>query len=311
MTEEQRRLYTYFTREGFLPIDRGSFPEFRAFDGGNIRLGEMTATVAAVWASAYSALYKSIKGCLCSVWFFQGEPPVYFEVNCPENSPQEAVDILYDLSVKAGLPFLQIYGIDENCLDAYQNIKGYDVRTEYNEDHSEYAYWIQDLLDLSGKANYYKRKRLKKCFDMPNLSVRPMKDAALCLKIQEEWCKEQDCAFCRSFVGCEKEALQVMIDIFDGTYTGLFLYIDEKPVGYTICQKMGKEVAFLYFGKAVIPDGFLYLIYTMFKDNLTGVEYMNINEDMGNMGLRQFKTHLSAHKKWRKYLCTYTKRSGL
>jgi hypothetical protein len=45
----------------------------------------------------------------------------------------------------------------------------------------------------------------------------------------------------------------------------------------------------------------------MYKEYLTGVEYMNMSEDMGHTGLRQFKSHLSVHEFWRKYICTYTK----
>jgi hypothetical protein len=45
------------------------------------------------------------------------------------------------------------------------------------------------------------------------------------------------------------------------------------------------------------------LVKTYFSD----VAYLNINEDMGNTGLRVFKAELSIHELWRKYACTFTK----
>jgi hypothetical protein len=184
------------------------------------------------------------------------------------------------------------------------------MKTEYSDDHSEYAYRIKDVLELSGGINFYKRKRLKKCFAMSNISVRPItsENVYTCLTIQEAWCCKQDCSFCNSFAGCEKQALKVMVTIFkEPLYKGLILYHDEHPVGYVICEKKDNSLVFLYFGKATVPDFFVYLIYMIVKMYFSDVEYLNINEDMGNQGLRQFKAHLSAYDLWRKYGCTFTK----
>lgn len=311
MNEQTHRIRDAFLQQDFLPINKESYPLFKNYDKGELLLAEMTATVATVWASAYNALYKCIDGYLCSLWFFR--ETVYFEINPPADPHrplQNIIDILYDLSVKAGLSALTIYAVEESYLEQYQNFKGYTVKTEYSDDHSEYVYRITDLLELSGSVNFYKRKRLKRCFEPAGIVLQTMthENAGLCLEIQEAWCRSQDCAICGSFVGCEKQALEMMIALFDGAvYTGLILYHDGTPSGYVICEKMNEKMAYLYFGKALMQDFFVYLIYVMFKDYLGGVECMNINEDMGNKGLRQFKAHLSAHQLWRKYLCIYTK----
>jgi hypothetical protein len=311
VNEQTRKIRDIFLRRDFLPISKESYPLFKSYDRGELLLAEMTATVATVWASAYDALYKCIDGYLCSLWFFR--ETVYFEINPPVNprrSLQDIVDILYDLSVAAGLSALTVYAVEEAQLEQYRNFEGYTVKTEYSDDHSEYAYRTADLLELSGSVNFYKRKRLKKCFETADIVLWTMtrENAGLCLEIQEAWCRSQDCAVCGSFVGCEKQALQMMMTLFDSAvYTGLILYHGERPAGYIICEKMNEKTAYLYFGKALMQDFFVYLIYMMFKEYLGGVEYMNINEDMGNKGLRQFKAHLSAHQLWRKYLCTYTK----
>jgi hypothetical protein len=314
VTEQQNKVYDYFRKQGFLPVDTESYPVFRNYEQGDNRLGELTAVVAVVWGFAYHAVYKVIQGYLCSLWF-HGEDSAYFEILRAEGKPacslQQLVDILYNLCMEAGLPFLQIYAIEERFLEEYEALKGYAIRSEYSDDHSEYAYRIRDLLELSGGINFYKRKRIKKCVDMSNISVYPLtgENIYTCLAIQEAWCHNQECSFCHSFAGCEKQALELMTAIFEEhVYKGLLLYHDELPIGYVICEKRDDKVVFLYFGKATVPDFFVYLIYMIVKIHFPDLEYLNINEDMGNKGLRQFKAHLSAHDLWRKYTCTFMRK---
>jgi hypothetical protein len=315
MTEQHHKAHTYFKEQGFLPVTVETYPELKVYEGESV-LAEMSATITTVWAVSYHELYKIIQGYLCTVWFFEGTP-VFFEIRRPQSravpySLQEIVDTLYELSVEAGLPFLQIYAIEERFLGEYESLKGYYIKTEYSDDHSEYVYKTDDLLELSGAVNFYKRKRIKKCVAMSNISARPLtgKNIYTCLAIQEAWCRNQECSFCRSFAGCEKQALELMTTLFEEhIYKGLLLYQDDLPVGYVICEKRDNKVVFLYFGKATVPDFFVYLIYMIVKIHFSDVEYLNINEDMGNKGLRQFKAHLSTHELWRKYLCTFTKAS--
>jgi hypothetical protein len=308
------RAYRYFQQQGFLQADRGSFPVYKQYERSS-GLQEMSAAIIASWSFAYHGLYKIISGCLCGVYFYEGKP-VYFTIHHPPDPAQGAallkplIDTLWEMSREAGLPFLQIKFIDEARLGEYQAIRGYLLSTERRDSDDEYVYRVHDLLELSGTVNFYKRKRLKRCLDRPDITLRPMtsENALVCMEIEEEWCRGKDCAYCASFGGCEKKALGIMIDLFDSRiHRGLFLYQDDKPAGYIICEKVSENLSQLYFGKAVMEGYFVYLIYMMYKTCLTGVEYMNLNEDMGSMGLRLFKSHLSAHELWPKYICTYTK----
>jgi hypothetical protein len=317
VTEQVSTLYNFFRGRGFVPVGRESYPEFQNTRHDSVLL-DLSATLINTWGFALNSVYKNIYGYLCVAWFCDGSPfhggvPVYFTVLRPSGNPayplKEIIDILYGLAREAGLPFLPLESVEESFLEGYRGIEGYETKTEYSDDHSEYVYRVENLLELKGEKNFYKRKRIKKCLDMSDILVTPMtnENVKTCLEIQNEWCREQDCNYCGSFAGCEKKALNVMVDIFDEkVYTGLFLYHEKKPSGYIICEKINERVAFLYFGKATISNFFVYLIYLMFKDHLTGVQYMNMSEDMGNMGLRQFKQHLSVYELWRKYLCVFS-----
>jgi hypothetical protein len=312
MNEQAAQVYDFFQQQGFLPADQKSYPIFKKHEGDS-RLQERSAVIIASWSTEFNGLYKVIGGYLCSVYFFR-DSPVYFMIHRPQDrveySLQHIVDRLYELSRSVGLPSLRIFAIEERFLEEYKSIKGYNIQIEYKEKNSAYAYRTKDLLELSGAINYYKRKRIKKFLDNPAVSFCPLTkgNVHLCLDIEKKWCKDQDCGYCESFCGCEKKALEIMVVLFDERIQeGLLCYYEGTSAGYIICEKGSREVAFLYFGKSIIPGLFLYLIYTMFKSYITDAEYMEINDDMGNRGLCQFKSHLSAYELWRKYYCVFTK----
>ncbi|GHV25301.1 hypothetical protein AGMMS4952_02720 [Spirochaetia bacterium] len=316
MTEEYSRFHDFFEGEGFLPVDEKSYPIIKTYGRYSI-LQEMSAVIMVIWNYNYYGLYKIIEGYFCSVYFYEGRE-IYWNIHRPEEAAGNAcslghiIDILFDLCEKAGLPFFQVKLIEERFLDDFKNIESYEIDVRCFNENDEYAYKIEDLINLSGTVNYYKRKRVKKFFEMTNVSIRPMtnENMKLCFEIEEEWCKHQDCGFCISFTGCEKKAMEAMALIFDDRiHTGLFLYQDETPAGYIICEKISEKLAFLYLGKANVPDGFVYLIYIMFRDHIKA-GYMNIHEDMGHPGLRRFKTLLAPHELWRKYIVTYLKKGG-
>jgi hypothetical protein len=248
------------------------------------------------------------------VYFYEGKP-VYFALHRPpepkECSLQQIIDILYDLSRNAGLPFLQIKFIEERFLPEFEAVGGYEITTEFRRDDCEYVYKNTDMAELAGAVNAAKRQRLKKCFEDQGLSFMPITNAniGLCLEIEEQWCKGRDCSVCASFSGCEMEAMKIMTALFDERLNqGILLYNNNVPSGYAIGEIINKDLAYIYFGKALNNNHFLYILYMMSKNVYKNVEYMNGNEDMGNAGIRHFKTHCGLYSLWNKYICTFSKK---
>jgi hypothetical protein len=248
------------------------------------------------------------------VYFFDGLP-VYFTIHQPfgergEDALQCIINTLFELSRKAELPFLQIRCIEQRFFGEFETIDGYDVKTEYQDNDSEYAYRPEDLLDMAGHINKDKRWRYNKCLRKTNISFKPItkENAGLCLEIQEEWCRDRDCVICESFIGCEKKALEIMVDVFDERlYKGLLLYFGDTPVGYGIGGTLNSKAAVIYYGKSLMDDYLFYVVYMMVKMFFHDVEYVNLDSDIGNEGIRLFKTHLGPYELWRKYICTFTK----
>jgi hypothetical protein len=317
MTAKTAQLYSFFLQEGFFPVGKESFPRIQNFKQTSILL-DLSATLTNTWGVPLNSLYKNIRGCICVVWFCDGSPyhggsPLYYTILCPQDSEyslKQVIDVLYDFSLKAALSFLPVESIDEQFLEDYTAVAGYKTETGYSDDHVEYVYKTKDLLELPGGINLNKRSRLKKFSALRGISLAPLtkKNVRLCCEIEEEWCKQRECSYCESFAGCEKKALEIMVDIFDEQiHRGLVGYIDGNPAGYAIWEQKNNRYSYLYFGKSNVRDFFLYLIYRITQDYLSGVEYFNIGEDMGNPGLRTFKKHLGVHELWRKYFCNFTK----
>ncbi|GHT65504.1 hypothetical protein FACS1894110_07540 [Spirochaetia bacterium] len=307
----------YFLRQGFLPMGINSFPVFKQFDSGGRQFHELTATVSSIWAFGFDAVYKIIDGYLCSVWFYKSGH-VYFVIQPPRSitaaaSLSQLLDTLYALAAEAGIPALQLWAVDEGLLADLRQLKAWDVLSEHSEDCSEYVYRTADIIEWNGGVNLNKRNSLKRCFNTPNIVIRPLtrENFPLCFAVEDEWCIHQDCDSCWVFAGCLKDSLKNMAEIFDNSiYDGIALYINGKPMGYAIWEIMddgaGTKIAYVYFAKSNVTNFNVYLYYMVAKDYLSvaGVEYVNNGYDMGKPGLRTFKKHLSVHELMPKYLCT-------
>jgi hypothetical protein len=292
---------------------------FRDFRGGGL-LSELTPAVSTFWAGSFHELYRFIGGALVTVFFFEGMEP-YFEINRAREesfSLEGLIDLLYESARAAGLPSLRVYAVEERFLEEYRNIPGYQVAAEYSDNHSEYVYRPADIADLAGGINHRKHTHLNKFFGRDDIEIRPMNrdNRLLFLDIEREWCGSQDCVSCSAFAGCEYRALEIMAEIYDDEYFhGLFGYAGGRASGYLVWEQREEGRAYLHFGKGLIRNFFVYLIYRLAKDELGApgaslrppAVSLNLNEDMGKEGLRQFKRHLGIYEHWRKYLCTYTK----
>ncbi|MDR0718119.1 MAG: phosphatidylglycerol lysyltransferase domain-containing protein, partial [Treponema sp.] len=325
LTESQAAARLFFLRNGFLPLGRESYAVFKNYDTGIRQFHELTAAVSTIWAFGFNAVYRIIRGFLCSVWFYSGGE-VYVYLQPPPDGLSAAgdnavsrrkalgdlIETLRVMARGAGLPSLQIWAVDEYLLAELQEALAglYNLDSEYSAGFSEYVYRVRDILAWEGGINLNKRNSLKRCFNTPGVSVRPLsrENFPACFEVEDEWCRYQDCDACRAFAGCGRDALKNMEEIFDESlYRGLLLYVDNKPEGYAIWEILGppgSRTAYVYFAKANISNFNVFLYWTMAKDYLEGVEYLNNGYDMGKPGLRGFKKHLSVHAMMGKYLCT-------
>jgi hypothetical protein len=169
------------------------------------------------------------------------------------------------------------------------------------------VYSVKDLLDFSGRHNHKKRQMYNKLAQTEGLSFVPVSalNIGSCLEVESQWCAQRDCTECRSHYGCEKEALALMAELYDSQcHSGILGLIDGKPAGYVLCQKMNEKWAFVYFCKGTIPHFFSFLIYKTFEGHMD-VLSINLNDDLGIPGMRNFKRRLGPYEQLRRYSISY------
>ncbi|GHT49191.1 hypothetical protein FACS1894102_3530 [Spirochaetia bacterium] len=316
LNEVQQHIYENLKKEGFKPVNRDSYNIFKKFEGDNL-LEERTATIITAWSPENHGLYKVIDGYLCALFFLKTKPEYFIVYRTPGTNEnlQMIIDKLYCIAKNVGLPDLRIEAIENRFLKAYTtDITGYNIETFFNKNDSEYAYKIEDLTNLDGSINYYKRKRVNLYCDREDVRLEPMtkQNVELVKEIEKKWCEaSSDCDECRSYYGCEKHAIDEMVLFFDeNIHTGLIGYEGDLPVAYIICERVNKNVSYTYFGKGIDDNFFVYIIYMLFKTYINDTDYMNIGEDLGEFGLRFFKRKLSLNELWERHCCIYKKIQG-
>ena len=311
VTEPQKDAYNYFLGNGFIPVDATTHSIVKNCNDDNL-IYDMTACLTVIWAKEYNTLYKVINGFFCSINFYL-DNTVTFCLHRPlaAHDLQCIVDILYDISIKAGFSSLLLEAVEERFLDDYRSLKSYRLETGFIKNMSEYIYSPDSILNLEGRANKEKRRLLKKFLDKPNIFLKDLtkENVNQCLEIEKEWCRLKDCTVCKSFTGgCSKKTMEIMTDIFDGTvYRGVLGYIDDILTSYLIFEKLNDDYAYFHLAKTTTPNFSLYVYYTAVQRFMSKVKRINLGADLGIQGLKLFKQGLGAHDLQKKYLCTFTK----
>ena len=313
MKAKQEKIYNCLYNKGFLPADKESHEIIKNFNSNNL-LYELTPCLIVTWSIELNILYRIIDGFLCIANFYPDESFSFYIIRPKEkHNLQHIVDILYSISLEAGLDTLTIWNIEERFLNDYIKLGGYRTETRYDDSFSEYVYSSDSMLNLKGGENAEKRYQLRKFYNKSNIFLEPItkKNVNLCIDIENKWCFTQNCDLCRSFVGCSKKSIEVMIDIFDDDiYQGYFGIIDRKPAGYIIFEKYNNELAYIYFIKTIVSNFSIYLYYYIVENCLKSIKQINNGADLGKKGLQLFKKRLGSHLLLKKYECSFTRETS-
>ncbi|MDR2602231.1 MAG: hypothetical protein LBC53_07250 [Spirochaetaceae bacterium] len=320
MNETQKQVYLFLKQNGFTPVDVSTYSLLCEYED-DTHIYDRTATLTSTWAFAVNALYRIINGYLCYAEF--SWETVNMEIRYSQNIKncllKETIDVLYGLAKEAGLETLRIWNVEYRRKPEYEAVSGYEIKCEYSEDHSDYEYRVEDLVDLNGTVNYYKRRRIKKYQSDPLVSFAPVTKASFsaCFDALNEWCRhkdgfsETDCDLCGAIPGCGciRTGLAGMERIFnEEKFGGLVASYAGKPVGFAIWEYRNGGYVFVFYAQSAMTNLNIYLYYTMAKERLFDKKYINPGGNGGDEGLRVFKSHLGAHKRVHKYIFTFLKK---
>jgi len=162
-----------------------------------------------------------------------------------------------------------------------------------DEDHADYIYEMQKLVDMKGKK-LHKKKNLISQFirNNPEYSVKPMFKEYFdeCFKLAEKWCLNRNCE--KMGFNHETSALKRAFDNFEELgFKGLNIFIQDKMVAFAIFSEQNNNTVDMHFEKydTEFKGSEQVICWESAKHLSPKYKYMNREEDLGIEGLRQSK----------------------
>lgn len=262
--------------------DKPLFDEYKKF--GFIH-SQYNFTNLFMWKHVYNASVCVIADMLCIVLNTFGHKSAMFPVGCGD----------IELAIKG---IIDEYGeIEFSALDDDkfkilsdifpEKLECVDVRNNY-----DYVYLTEKLITLSGRKLHSKRNHLKRFFENYNYEFKTIDKSNLadCEKIEKAWISEKD--FSEKIEKSEYLSTMNVLENFDYLEAmGGIIYIDGKPVAFSIGEKFRDDMMLIHIEKAVSGyEGLFPAINQLCAENVFNDSvYINREEDMGLESLRKAK----------------------
>ena len=202
-----------------------------------------------------------------------------------------------------GLP---LYGADEQWISEY--LPGIDVQMADLRDSSDYIYLRDELATLPGSRFHKKKNRIN------YYSLRHEYSVALFSVIHLESCLDLVDAWFRSFQNDAAESLILEIEATREALRsapvlgleGVVILVGEKVVAFALGERLNRNTAVCHFEKAdPFAEGLYPLVNREFARLLfQDCTFINREQDLGDMGLRNAKLSYHPVKLQKKYLVT-------
>lgn len=171
----------------------------------------------------------------------------------------------------------------------------YPNRFEYKpmRDSFDYIYESEKLISLSGKKLQSKRNHINRFKEQQNWQYEELTEEKLpeVIAFNAKWCKSIDCYISETL---DWEACAVAKCLANYPYLNLkggILRLDGEIVAYTIGEPINSDTVVIHIEKAFADVRGAYpMINREFAERIAaGYKYINREDDIGDIGLRQAK----------------------
>ena len=169
-----------------------------------------------------------------------------------------------------------------------------------DQGNADYVYNVADLAELAGRRYAKKRNKIKQCLNNHRCEYAPLTPELIaeCESMQHNWCKARDCGRNPGLCNEANAIAEVFAHFEDFGLLGGAIRINGEIQAFAIAEELHSSTAVWHFEKAMgnIP-GLGQLINKWFtKYGLSGLKYVNREQDLGIPGLRQAKrSYFPAH----------------
>ncbi len=159
-------------------------------------------------------------------------------------------------------------------------------------DYYDYVYSYDDLTELKGKKYHAKRNHISRfCDNDWSYEEINADNIDECKEMNDEWCRRNDC---ENNTDKAEEICAVKIGLkhfFELGYTGGLLRVNGKIQAFTFGERVNSDTFVVHVEKAFTDFQGTYPMInkTFLQNSVSGVKYINREEDMGEEGLRKAK----------------------
>ena len=249
------------------------------------------------WNAATPTFYKPIGALLCCVQYEStlGEwIALPFIGRYSKESFENAFRVFRGDMETLGLP-LTVMFLSEWMAPFYQSARGISWKTENRRNAMEYIYRRADFVKSMDSADSrYRYRYFLRRFSPETVVLKPEHREACMDCMKAVWCPSTECSDCYA---CPLEAVGDVVNALDDLRAGgLLVRVDGKPIG--LCIVSCRNGLGLYMFKHT--DNHLkgineYLLRECFTRFLSGAEEINYTADIGDEGLRAYKSKLAPY----------------
>ena len=280
--------------------DKALFESFLCFDERESY--ETSFATQYIWRN-YTALEFTIHDQLLLMLNHKKGRGTYYQIPCgykKENIPQ----IIDFLQKERPTDFL--FGeVDEYFALDVQEMMGDQVELITDRADDEYIYSVRELIELSGRRFHSKRNHwnvFQKTYQYDSRAIDTPEVRDQCLTLLREWfCNK---GLCDEELEAEQAAIGETLNNLQALrLESMALYVDDKVVGFTIGERLTPKVAIIHFEKAdsTIRGAYNYLNQHFLETHFSDMEFVNRQEDAGDLGLRRAKTDYNPLRMLKKY----------
>ncbi len=266
---------------------------------------EYSYTTVYMWSRFYDARIARVED---AVFLCGGATSARPSFLPPVGMPLEkGVTLLRAYTNERGIP-LVLHGVDDDTRLQLSALYADHVRFETHDEDYDYVYSTEALAALPGNTYHSKKNHISSFTRKHMWRYEPLTDAnaADALEVSVQWCREKGnctddglsserCAIRRLLK--HREALSVL---------GGLVYVDEKPVAFTLGSPINHEVFDVHVEKALSAYAGAYAVINReFAKTLTAYRYLNRENDMGIPGLRRAKESYRPVILLKKYTCEF------
>lgn len=166
-------------------------------------------------------------------------------------------------------------------------------KVEPDRDNFDYLYRLQDLIALAGRKYDGKRNQIKKFRSQNNYEYLPLdaKNIQECLSFEERWCTLKNCDTIKG-LNNERRAIQIMAENFlNFQLIGGSIKFSGRISAVAVAQKLNQDTLVMHVLKADPSISGLYqtVLQEFLSKEAAGFTYVNLEQDLGQEGLRKSK----------------------